>query len=654
MEGIRYVMMTDILKPATRIKEFTLDIFEYCESEPHLRKELDEEFDHFCTKTPENFYKTEDDKRFVEQRFDDYFIFSYISRHHKKTPFEVFLSKVLTRYSPNDQKILNGFTGHIFSGFSIGNVFPGYYFIAKDLASKKEYKVKENKATYKLKEGDYIVARIVPYEKDYALSGIYLYYPERHSYELKRLWNNLPPEAMTEINPMMIERTIFQRNPKEEKESKDLESIEKKLKKMLKKYLGKKAPSIKNLKKRINKADAPFTIMTELANKIIFSSDKEMNAFLQIFMDFCNYSPRDDFHGESPENIETHDKGPWEKRLAHDLMNYIQLKVHPSEFNNQNELRKEIEKYQKEWLHQPQEELDNKSPWTVILEERKSMNNPRKDFSIKIEITPIGGVNKNSLSLARITPKDVPLAKDLESFVQYLAENRVKVTQKNQWVPFNHLKLIEEDFINPEKDIFHFMGKEETRGQEITKRYIYLIDLLCRGVRLIQINKKGYIEVNQNNYQIFKQLIYGEKVFQLLMTWIEKVKWEKLQLRDFVKPYAREYQEQFNNILYLFSQYKTNEKIEKELFLEQLYGTKLVKEKFSGEMIGHLLIMIEFALLRYLEWFGVIATGRGNFIPGIPLNSIKTFRVTPKGSRLIKRVVLDLIDKGKIKITKAD
>ena len=309
---------------------------------------------------------------------------------------------------------------------------------------------------------------------------------------------------MNDVTPLMMERAVFQRNPKEEKESKDLETIEKKLKKMLKKYLGKKAPSLKNLKKRINKADDPFAIMTELASQIIFSSDKEMNAFLQLFMDFCNYSPRDDFHGKSPEDIETHDKGPWEKRLAHDLMNYIQSKVNPSEFNNQNELRKEIEKYQKEWLHQPQEELDNKSPWTVILEERKSMNNPRKDLSIKIDITPIGGVNKNSFSLARIAPKDIPLAKDLESFVQYLAEKRVKVAQKNRWIPFKHLKLIEEGFINPGKDIFHFMGKEETRGQEITKRYIYLIDLLCREARLIQINKQGYTKVNQSNYQIFK------------------------------------------------------------------------------------------------------------------------------------------------------
>lgn len=39
--------MTDILKPATRIEEFTVDIFKYCETEPHLRKELYEELKKF-------------------------------------------------------------------------------------------------------------------------------------------------------------------------------------------------------------------------------------------------------------------------------------------------------------------------------------------------------------------------------------------------------------------------------------------------------------------------------------------------------------------------------------------------------------------------------------------------------------------------------
>ena len=49
----------------------------------------------------------------AEQRFDDYFIYSYISKYYKKTPLEVFLVKMLFKYPPDNQKILSGFTGHI-------------------------------------------------------------------------------------------------------------------------------------------------------------------------------------------------------------------------------------------------------------------------------------------------------------------------------------------------------------------------------------------------------------------------------------------------------------------------------------------------------------------------------------------------------------
>ncbi len=631
-----------IMKPATKINEFMFDILLYCESETYLKEELEEELENFISKTPEKFYQTEDDKYFLEQRFDDYFIYSYVSRYYKKTPLEIFLSNRSERYSPQEQKILKGFTNNILSAFTIRDVSPGYYFIAKEFTTGKEYKVRENRATYRLKEGDSIIARIVSYEEDYALSVIHLYYLAKDSYELKRLWKSIPPDALRKITPLMIERLVFQEDWEEEREKKDLQSIEKRLEKMLKKYLGKKAPPIENLKKRLNRVNNPFTIACELANEIIFASEDELSTFLQLFMDFSNLTPRDDFDGKTPLEMDKKNKGPWEKRLSYDLMDYIQSKVDPSKFDDKNELQKAIEKYQNEWLHLPQEELDSKSPWTVILEERKRLGNPRKDFSIRISITPIAKKEKQELSLTNITPKDIPLAKDLETFVQYLGENKVKVTKKNQWIPFKHIKLMGKNFIHPDKDVFYFLGKEENWGQENAKRYIYLIDLLCRAASLIDINERGYLEINQNNFQTFQELPYGEKVFQLLITWIKKVKWEMLPFRDFVKPYARKYQERFNNILHLFSQYKINEKIAKELFLEHLYGTNLVKDKFSQEERDHLLIMIEFALLRYLEYFGVIASKKEYLFPEIPINSIKTFWVTPKGNRLINRLLKEL------------
>jgi len=66
------------MKPATRVNEFTTDIIEFCESDPRLYEELIKERERFFTLTPEKYYKTFDDKNWVELRFADHFMFSYI------------------------------------------------------------------------------------------------------------------------------------------------------------------------------------------------------------------------------------------------------------------------------------------------------------------------------------------------------------------------------------------------------------------------------------------------------------------------------------------------------------------------------------------------------------------------------------------------
>ena len=142
------------MKPATRINEFCLDIVEFCENDPYLYKELLKERENFLSTAPEKYYKTLDEKNWAEQRFYDYFMFSRISQYYETTPLEVFLSKMLSRYNQQDQQIFLGFKGNIFSGFTITKVEVGSYFMAQDLATGKEYKVRENQATNRLKEGD--------------------------------------------------------------------------------------------------------------------------------------------------------------------------------------------------------------------------------------------------------------------------------------------------------------------------------------------------------------------------------------------------------------------------------------------------------------------------------------------------------------------
>jgi len=639
----------DKMKRATGINEFTLDIIEFCENEPYLYKEVLEEREKFLTSHPEKYYKTPNEKNWAEQRFYDYYIFSSLSKYYEQTPLEVFLSKMLSKYNQQEQRILLGFKNYIFSGFTITQVEVGSYFMAKNLTSGKEYKVRENQATHTLKEGDYIVGRIVLYEADYALSNINLNYPKESSYTLKKLWRNSPDNIIREFTPLMIEKEIFQKNyRKRNQEKNNLQSIEKKLKNLLKEYLGKKTPSIKNLRKKINRITDPLPLIKELAEGINFSSQEELNEFQQLFIDFWNFSPRDEFQRKSPREIEPREMGPQERELSRELMNYVLASIQSLKFSEQKEIDDAIKIYQDKWLSQTQEELDGKTPWEVILAERERWGNPRKDFSLTVSIKPVKQKMEDQINLSDIKRKHVPLVEDLETLVNYFKENHLKVTKKNKWIPFKYIKLIEEKFISPDKDSFNLFGKEEKRGEEPFKKYIYFIDLLSRAAKFIYIDKREDIQVNIHHFQEFTRKSYGEKVFELLLTWIEKLNWKKLQKRDFVAIYAENFQKIFTDILYLFYKYKVNEKMEIEEIVVQLYGSEIEKMESSMEVMGYITVNVELALLTYLKWLGVIETQKEILLPGTNLGMMKKFWVTPIGNKLINRLVRYYIRTGKI------
>ena len=133
------------------------------------------------------------------------------------------------------------------------------------------------------------------------------------------------------------------------------------------------------------------------------------------------------------------------------------------------------------------------------------------------------------------------------------------------------------------------------------------------------------------------------------MTWIEKLNWKNLQIRDFVAIYAENFQKIFTDILYLFYKYKVNEKIEIEEIVDQLYGSEIEKMQSPIEVMGHIMVNVELALLTYLKWLGVINAQKEILIPGTYLGLMKNFWVTPIGNKLINRLVRYYIRTGKIK-----
>jgi len=219
------IFMED-MEPATRVSEYCAKILEFCEEDPYLSQEIEEEMESFLTSRPNVHYPTSEEREFAEFRFLDYFLFSYSSDHYGMTPLEVFLSRKLPDFNKKDKEIYLGFKSHIYSAFEVLKVAIGSHFIAKDLSSDKVYKVRENKGTYQLEEGDLFIARILPYEKDYALSHFSLFIPRDASYLTKREWKRMSPEDKKKLDPVLLERTLYQGEKREAED--DLEMVEEK------------------------------------------------------------------------------------------------------------------------------------------------------------------------------------------------------------------------------------------------------------------------------------------------------------------------------------------------------------------------------------------------------------------------------------------
>jgi len=634
------------MEPATRVSEYCAKILEFCEGDRYLSEEMEGEMERFLTSRPDVHYQTSEERESAELRFLDYFLFSYSSSHYGATPLEVFLSQKLSSFSKKDKEIYLGFKSYIYSAFEVLKVAIGSHFIAKELSSSNIYKIRENRGTYQMEEGDFIIAGVLPYEKDYALSHISLFIPRDASYIAKREWKRMSPEDKKKPDPKLLEK-IFYQGSKGKVTEDDLKMVEKKLRRKLKKYLGKKAITIRQLRKKINESTDPVKILKELTEKIDFPSTEEFMEFQKLFNLFWNLSPRDEFGGMSPQQKEE-ELGPKEEELIRDLVGYVRSEIDPDKFSSEKDLEREIEKCKDRWLSEPQPELNYKTPWEVILEERKKLGNPRRDFSIKVRITPMIPKPELITNLDDISPRDTLFVEDVETFIHYFEHNKVKVTPKNRWIPFKHLKIIEQNF--KYKDSFTFLGKEEKRGEEPRKPYINFIDKICRAGGFIWVDEKRGINTDELRVKEFNQKSYGERLFELLCIWFEKVDWKNLVVRSFLESYCEVYQEDFEIILWYLFHLKIDKKITPEQMVYGLYDSKDIE---SQEGLATILTSaLRIILLNPLKWLGIIKTQEREIIEGTGIYIIEEFWITPAGKRLIARLIKYFVQKGKIKISK--
>ncbi len=335
-------------------------------------------------------------------------------------------------------------------------------------------------------------------------------------------------------------------------------------------------------------------------------------------------------------------RGPLEEALIQDMLRYLQEKVNPDDYPNVEETSKDLKKWQRSWLNKPQKELNGKIPWEAILEERKKLGNPERDFSYLVTIIPLMVEDKIG-DLSRIKKVKTFILSDFEVFLEYIQKHRIKLTPKRRHIPFKDVKSIEQGF--GFQDSFTFMGKEEKRGEEGRKICIWFIDQLARQGGFVAIDERGYISLQRDKLEQFRSRPIGKKLFQLFRIWWDKTDWIIFQA-ELTWPFAERLRELRKSILAIFYKLPVGKKIS----LEELSSKFLNSSAEGSNGFSNLVFQfsIEAILVRYLKWLGIVEKIVNPKMPDLTI--AVGLQLTLTGKIILERVVLEYQKKeGKAK-----
>lgn len=629
-------------KKATDASIYFRKLFQFVKGDPYLRWEKTRQMNEFFGNSPYKIYSSNQQQlEMALGRFLEWFTFDYVSQHYEMTPLDVLLTQNFDELSQKELDIFIGWRKNIYGFFEITEVERGRYFLAREIWTGREYKVLEYMGTLQIEEGDFMLGRLFPYQGNYALSGVASRWKKELSYSIKREVARIRErEGKIDLTPKEVERYLFKKG-EERIAGKEREMIEKRLRRKLHHYLGKRF-KLKDLQSLMEKAEGPDEILKEFSSQIRFKTNREADEFTHLIIDYWNYFPQERFTGLSPkEQIREGKKGPLEEALVQDMLQYLQEKVNPDDYPNVEETSKDLKKWQRSWLNKPQKELNGKTPWEAIMEERKKLGNPERDFSYLVTITPLMVEGKFG-DLSRIRKVKTTILSDFEVFLEYIQKHRIKLTPKRKHIPFKEVKSIEKGF--GFQDSFTFLGQEEMRGEEEGKNYIWFIDQLARGGGFVAIDERGYISLQRDKFEQYRSREIGGKLFQLFRLWWDKTDWRIFQ-GESLESFAKRLQELRKSILAIFSEFPVGKKIPMEDLSSRFQKPSAKETNGFLNLTFHL--FIEAILVRYLKWLGIVETEEKILNPKMPdLRMAVGFQLSLTGKIILQRMVSEYQKKG--------
>ncbi|MFC1577005.1 tetratricopeptide repeat protein [Candidatus Omnitrophota bacterium] len=302
----------------------------------------------------------------------DWYIFDHKSEILKKNFLEYFLEKADIDKEAKD--LYSGFRDTIYSVFEVKAIRTGKEMMAYNLLDGKDYNIKDTTLIQHITKGQLVIMRVLKYMDYNILTGKAYAFPLKASQSLKlSLLNAKDAKKPSKLTPLMICK-IFHKQEKPEK----LPPLERfrllcKECNLEDSYIDE---IIQKTKEKVENKGHFNDIQKKYMAKLKPHAHFDMKELIDAYMDVWN--------GFIKGHVK---KGPIEEALLNASFAYIQQKINPRRFKDNERASLKAEKVFEEWLNAQHDELGGKTPKELILKEREDLGNPEKRIKFRIEIT---------------------------------------------------------------------------------------------------------------------------------------------------------------------------------------------------------------------------------------------------------------------------
>ena len=298
-------------------------------------------------------------------RMIDWFAFEYRDKPNRPTPFQNFCLRHHRKWPAQQRPVFEAFRDNVYSTFEVTEVTFADSMVLRDLASDREYPIREKAASCQLQTGHYVVGRIFPFQDYHVLSGAMCVWPESAretvdaAYEKSRAsgeWFHFSPLDME----AMLREALLREDIADELEA------EFKLSMKLKAF----APhlSVATIYDQIGKADSLKEVLDRTLSECTFESDREAEGMGSLIRFLWNRTrcaaPAD---RDTPAPV----RGSIEESLFAKFTQYVEERLGPEGSRESATARAELGKLKRQWMNTRQKILGYRTPSEVIEQERQ-------------------------------------------------------------------------------------------------------------------------------------------------------------------------------------------------------------------------------------------------------------------------------------------